>query len=302
MDKPSNPFDWALARVFVAVAESGSLSGAARALGMSQPTVGRHIHTLETHVGVPLFERRTRGMALTASAQALLPHAIAMRDAANRLALTAAGQEGELAGTVRITASSNVSHHVLPPILARLRAEEPLIQIELVPSDSSENLLFREADIALRMYRPTQLDMVTRHLGDVTMGAFAATRYLERRGRPETLEDMFSHDIIGFDRNDFMLRHMAAQGISLKRENFALRTDHPTAYWELVRGGCGIGFGQSAVGRADPLLEQILLDVPIPSLPIWLTAHEALRHTPRIARVWAHLEKGLRAHLATQVS
>ncbi|GAA3859841.1 LysR family transcriptional regulator [Celeribacter arenosi] len=301
MDCSPHKLDWSLVRVFVAVADAGSLSGAARNLAMSQPTVGRHIHALESDLGVTLFSRQPAGMEPTPAAQKLLPAARDMLEAAGRFTLSAAGEEGDLAGTVRITASNIVSHYVLPPILAELRRREPLIEIELVPSDSTENLLFREADIALRMYRPRQLDMITRHIGDVEMGTFASRDYLDRRGRPQRIEDLAQHDLIGFDRSDLMLKAMSQMGIAMRREDFPMRIDNQTVYWELVRAGCGVGFGQKKIARADPRLEAVLPDFVIPPLPIWLTTHEVLRHTPRISRVWQHLDESLTTYLA-QVS
>ena len=182
MDNP----DWTLYRSFLAVAEHGSLSAAARHLALSQPTLGRHIAELEAALATALFTRVPRGLVLTDAGTAMLPAARQMRDAAAALALLAAGREGSLSGTVRLTASRVVSHYLLPPILADLRQKEPGIEIELVPSDSTENLLFREADIALRMYRPTQLDVVTRHLGDLGTAIYAARSFLDRHGRPAT--------------------------------------------------------------------------------------------------------------------
>ena len=162
MDSP----DWTLTRSFLAVAETGSLSAAARRLGLSQPTLGRHIAEMEARTGLSLFARQPRGLAPTEAALTLLPHARAMAEAAAHLSLAAAGRDPALTGTVRLTASRIFAHHLLPPVLADLRRAEPGIEIELVPSDISENLLYRQADIALRMYRPTQPDLVARHLGD----------------------------------------------------------------------------------------------------------------------------------------
>lgn len=298
MNRSLSTLDWALVQSFLAVAETGSLSAAARRLGTSQPTVGRQVHAMEDALGAMLFRRERRGMALTEAGLAILEPARAMAEAAGRLTLAAAGEAEEMAGTVRLSASVFVSHHVLPPILARLREEAPEIQLELVASDSSENLLFREADIALRMYRPGQLDVVTRHMGDIPLGLFGAKSYLHWRGRPRTLEELKTHDFVGYDRGDLIIRGMRAAGWQVDREWFAVRCDHQTTYWELVRAGCGLGFAQIPTARADPLLEEIDLPVPVPALPLWLTAHEAMRRTPRVRRVWDHLAR----HLALLVS
>ncbi|WP_424985141.1 LysR family transcriptional regulator [Microbulbifer sp. S227A] len=290
---PAKLRDWSLVQSFLAVADTGSLSAAARVLGCSQPTLGRQVQALENALGVELFTRHARGLALSDAGAGLIPMARQMQEAMQALALTAAGQSTRLEGTVRITASVFASHHLLPPILAGIREAEPAIQLELLPSDTSENLLFREADIALRMYRPTQLDLVARHITDLELGVFAARRYLDRRGRPATPEDLLAHDLIGYDRNDLILRTMATMGWSVRREDFVMRCDNQATYWELLRAGCGIGFSQLGVARADPEVEQLDLGVPMPVLPVWLTAHQAMRQTPRLRRVWDLLAEGL---------
>ncbi|WP_294221959.1 LysR family transcriptional regulator [uncultured Shimia sp.] len=294
MDKTLSNLDWSLIQSFLAVAETGSLSGAARQLNASQPTLGRHIKTLEDTLKVEVFHRHARGFELTETGQALLAPAQRMATAMADLSLVAAGDETDLAGTVRIATSVFMAHHVMPAILADLRQQEPLIQIELVPSDDSQNLLFREADIAVRMYRPEQLDMITKHLGDITLGMFAAESYIARKGRPTGAEDLPHHDIVGYDANDDIIREMRAMGIPASRDWFAVRCDNQTAYWELVCAGCGIGFCQSKIARQTPGIEEVPLGFPLPQLPVWLTAHESLRHTPRISRVWSLLESALK--------
>lgn len=285
--------DWSLVQSFLAVAESGSLSGAARQLGKTQPTIGRHIQMLEQDMGVSLFRRQVRGMALTEQGQALLEHARAMRLAAEALNLAAAGRSGDLTGTVRITTSVFVAQYVMPDVIAELRETYPDIQIDLVPSDETENLLFREADIAVRMYRPTQLDMVTFHVGDVELGLFAADRYIQRRGRPTTAAELLDHDIVGYDRHEGMIRGFREGGMEVERDFFPVRCDNHTVLWELVRAGCGLGFAPALAVAADPSLEKIDLDIQIPTLEVWLTAHEAVRRTPRVDAVWQVLARRL---------
>ncbi|MFN4204338.1 MAG: LysR family transcriptional regulator [Tabrizicola sp.] len=287
--------DWSLIRSFLAVAEAGSLSAAARATGISQPTLGRHIHAIEAALGVAVFTRTALGLTLTEAGQALLPAARAMQAAAAELALTARGRAEGLAGTVRITASRVVSHSILPPILARLRAEEPGIQIDLVPSDTTENLLFGEADIALRMYRPTQPDLVARQIGALPLGLYAARSYLDRRGRPASTDDLMGYDFIGQDRMDQIIRVMRALGIEVSRGFFPVRCDDPLTYVELVRAGCGLGGILRAVGDPDPALERIDLIADLPALPVWLTAAPRLRQSPRLRRVWDALAAGFAA-------
>lgn len=191
-------------------------------------------------------------------------------DAAAKLALAVAGRDTSLRGPVRITASRIVSHYLLSPMRAELSREEPSIEIELSPTDASENLLFREADIALRMYRPTQPDLIT----------------------PETI---LNHDFVGFDRSDLMLRMMAALGFQARREDFATRCDDKIVYWALVRAGLGLGGMQTVIGDADPTFTRAAPFLQLQPLPIWLTAPEALRHTPRIRRVFDALAAHFRA-------
>ncbi len=287
--------DWSLVQAFLAVAESGSLSAAATQLGLTQPTVGRHIQTLERDLRISLFKRQARGMALTPQGEALLLHAKAMHEAAAALSLHAAGKAEDLSGTVRITASVFASQHFLPSMIAELREALPEVQIELVPNDATDNLLFGEADIAVRMYRPTQLDMVTRHLGDVQLAMFAAHNYIQRRGRPLTLADVVTHDIVGFDKGTDIIDEFAAVGIKVDRDFFPVRCDNQTVVWELVRAGAGIGFAPLSVGNADPAVEHIRTDVSLPRLPVWLTAHEAVRRSPRVDAVWSLLAERLGA-------
>ncbi|WP_299355793.1 LysR family transcriptional regulator [uncultured Shimia sp.] len=294
MDKSLASMDWSLIQSFLAVADTGSLSGAARQLGASQPTLGRHIKSLEEALNVELFQRHARGFELTSLGREIQAHAQRMAEAMAGLSLAAAGGETRLEGDVRIATSVFMAHHVMPAIIADIRRTEPAIRIDLVPSDSSENLLFREADIAVRMYRPEQLDMVTRHLGDITLGMFGARAYLDRKGAPHGAGDLQKHDIVGYDSNDDIIREMRAMGIPASRDWFAVRCDNQSAYWELVRAGCGLGFCQTNIADEDPDMIQVPLDFPLPILPVWLTAHEALRHTPRIARVWELLDQGLR--------
>lgn len=290
--------DWTLLRSFAAVAEAGSLSGAAQKLALSQPTLGRHIKALEADLGAALFTRTARGLEPTTLALGLLDEVQVMQAAANRLSLAAEGQSAQLSGTVRITASVVVSHYILPPIVAAIRRAEPNIQIDLVPSDTSENLLFREADIALRMYRPEQLDIITRHVADQSFGLYGARSYLDRCGRPVTLSDLEGLDMIGYDRSELMIRSMRTMGFDVGRSFFAVRCDNQAAYWQLVRAGAGIGPMQCVVADADPLVERILPDLRFPALPIWLSAPQALRQNPRIRRVWDMLAEALAAQAA----
>jgi DNA-binding transcriptional LysR family regulator len=293
MDKLRN-LDWSLLQAFTAVADTGSLSAAARKLGQSQPTLGRQVAKVEAALGSALFTRQPKGLALNDAGAALYPLALEMQDAARRLALIAAGQRQSLKGTVRLTASKVFAHYTLPPILASIREAEPDIQLELAPSDSPENLLFGEADIAIRMFRPTQEDVIARKLGDMKTGLFAHESYLARRGTPQSFADFDRHDMIGLDRNPLIINAMRALGLSRTREDFPLRCDDQATYWELAKAGCGIGATQFRLGHRAEGMVQVLPDLPLENLPVWLVAAKALRQTPRIRRVYDLLASAIK--------
>lgn len=296
----ASALDWSLVQAFLTVAEQGSLSAAARSLGASQPTVGRQIRSMEEQLGAELFRRHGQGLALTDTGTSLLGAARAMRQAVHEIELSAAGKGKTLEGTVRVTASVAVAVHHLPPLIAALRVAEPSIAIELVPDDETSNLHYREADIAVRMYRPSQLDLVTLHLGDLVLSAFAARSYVERRGVPRTHQQLLEHDFVGMDRHSQIIDGFKQAGFVVDREWFKVRTDDYATYWALVRAGCGIGFAQAVIGRDDPELVELPMELGLPTLPIWLTTHETIRHARRIARVWDAIADGLRAVIEHQ--
>ncbi|WP_417477834.1 LysR family transcriptional regulator [Maricaulis sp.] len=287
-------FDWSHLQTFLSVAEHGTLSGAARATGGSQPTMGRHIAALEDQLGVRLFDRAPHGLALTPTGADLVEHARAMAKAANQLSLTASGRSERIGGTIRITASEIMSTYTLPAILTELHRAEPEIEIELVSSDRSENLLQREADIAIRMYRPTQADVFTKKVGDLQLAMFAAHDYIARRGAPTTVEEFRGHDVIGYDRSELMLRGFAEVGLQVDRHFFGFRCDSQVVGWQMVVAGFGIGFNQLEVGLAEPAVQRIETDTPMPALPIWLTAHSELKTSRRVRRVFDFLAEALK--------
>lgn len=286
--------DWALLRVFLEVAGTGSLSRAARALGSSQPTLSRQIAQLEAQIGQALFERTTRGVRLTEAGEALRDPAERMREHARQFSMAAAGRSQGLAGSVRLTASEMVSTYLLPDLLRRLRDRHPEIQIELVASNALENLLEREADIALRMVRPKQSALVARRLADYPLGFYAHRDYVKAQGRPSEA-NMFEHQWIGYDRSDPLLRGFRDAGFKVDKTMFAFRCDNQVVAWQAVRAGLGIGVGMQAVAALTPELVRVLARLPIPTLPLWITAHRALRGTPRLKVVFDFLAEALAA-------
>lgn len=286
-------FNWALVRSFLAALDQGSLMGAARALGIHQPTVGRHIAELESQLGLTLFERTGRGLLPTVDALRLADAARQMAQAADQLARQASGAQRGLTGTVRLSASQPVACALLPPVLARLRDQLPDVQIELLVSNDVSNLLQREADIAVRMVRPEQGSLMGKRVGQVAIGAYAHRDYLRRRGTPRQLTDLAQHELIGFDRGTDILRGMAGMGHRMDRAQFALRTDDLNAHEALVRAGLGIGFLARYVARRSPDLVPLLTALPVPPLPMWLVVHREIRSNPRIRAVWDVLTSAL---------
>ncbi|HEY0919380.1 LysR family transcriptional regulator [Devosia sp.] len=290
--------DWSLWRSFAAVVEHGSLSAAARALGLSQPTLGRHVEALEAALGVALFERTLAGLKPTDTALKLFEPVAGAQRALSEAALMAEGSSAALAGSVRITASTVMSHYVLPPLLGELRRSLPGIALELVPSDSAENLLLREADIAVRMFRPTQLELIARKLGEIPIVACAHESYLARRGAPQAAGDLLHHDLVGFDRSDLIIGTARRMGFELRRSDFVLRTDSQTAMWELLKAGLGIGFAQAGLVREAPGMQVVLPGFAVPPLEVWLATHRELFTSRRIRAIYDRLGEGLTNHLA----
>jgi len=282
-------FDWALVKSFVAVLDAGSLMGAARRLQAQQPTLSRHIAELELQLGAPLFERTGRGVTPTATGLAIAEAARQMEEGASALARSLAKSRDATTGTVRITTSQVAATWLLPPLLARLQEAEPGISVELVASNQLTNLLRREADIAVRMVRPAQGSLVARKLTEVEIVAAAHQSYLERAGTPRRPQDLLSHRLIGYDRDETIVRGFAGMGLSLQRESFALRTDDQVAYGQLVATGAGIGFVARYNIRHWPGVVALLPQLGIPALPCWLAVHREIRGNRLVRRVYDFL-------------
>ena len=284
--------DWALLRAFLEVAQAGSLSRAALALGSSQPTLSRQVAQLEAQLGHALFERTTRGVRLTEAGAALRVPVERMREQALQFGLVAAGRSQSLAGTVRVTASDVYSAYVLPPLLRALRESQPEIQIELVASDRIENLLERDADIALRTVRPRQTALVARRLADQPLGLYAHHDYLLAHGRP-TAATLRQHAWVGYDRSDQMLRGFRAAGIAVDKTMFGFRCDNQIVAWQAVLAGLGIGVMAQRVAAEFAQVLRVLPKVAIAPMPLWITAHRELRGTPRLRVVFDALAQAL---------
>jgi DNA-binding transcriptional LysR family regulator len=293
MDWQSVIFDWNQVRAFLVTAEEGSFSAASRALGLTQPTLGRQVAALEDRLGVTLFERLGRSLSLTQSGLELLEHVRAMGDAAGRIALSASGQSQRIQGHVCITATDVLSLHFLPPALKRLRDVAPGIEVEIVASNEVRDLRRREADIAIRHARPEQPDLIAKLLREVSIRLYASTDYLDRLGRPSSPGDLAEAVFIGFDRSGRLLSRLNQMGLPLAKDNFRLTSENGAVAWEMVKHGLGIGVMAEDVADQTPGVECVLPDLdPIP-VPVWLVTHRELHTSRRIRLVFDTLAETL---------
>ncbi len=289
--------NWDYYRTFLAVLREGSLSGAARDLGLTQPTVGRHIDALEQASGEALFLRTPKGLLPTPIALQMRGHAEAMAATAAALERAASGRIDRVSGTVRISASEVIGIEVLPPILAHLQEEHPDLAIELSLSDQVEDLLNQAADIAIRMVEPAQDALVCRRIGQIPLGFYAHRRYLDQHGTPLTLDALAKHRLIGFDRQLAYVRAALASRPDLAGIRFAFRSDSNLAQFAMLRAGGGIGICQAGIARRHPDLVALLPGAPDLSLETYVVMHENLKSAPRCRIAFDALVAGLRDYL-----
>ena len=289
---------WEHYRTLLAVIKEGSLSAAARLLGLTQPTVGRHIDALEEALGIALFTRSQGGLVPTEGALALAPHAEAMASAAEALRRAASGEAEEDRGTIRITASEMIGTEVLPAILARFREAHPRIVIELMLSNRSEDLLQREADIAIRMIRPTQAALLAKKIGELRIGLHAHQNYIQAHGLPTTIDELRKHSIIGYDKEPSIRRPINV-GIDYSRDLFAFRSDSDVAQFAALKAGLGIGMCQLGLAKKYPEL----VPLPVPQvrfdLEVWVVMHEDLKTSLRMRLMFDHLVKELAEYVTS---
>jgi DNA-binding transcriptional LysR family regulator len=298
MVSASPSIGWELYRSFLGVLKEGSLSGAARALGVAQPTIGRHIAALEKSLGLALFTRSPTGLLPTESALALKTHAESMESTAAALERTAASQGAGVKGVVRITASDVIGVEVLPPVVARLRHEHPELKIELVLTNRVQDLLRREADIAVRMTHPKQETLIARRIGRIEVGMHATRQYLAEHGVPGSVAELAHHTLIGFDQETAFIRSARKHAPLLSRDKFSLRTDSDLAQLALIRAGAGIGVCQVPIAKRSDALVRVLPRQLALYLETWITMHEDLRNRPSCRVTFEALVAGLQRHLA----
>ncbi|UVH57303.1 LysR family transcriptional regulator [Variovorax paradoxus] len=288
---------WELYRSFLGVLREGSLSGAARALGITQPTAGRHVAALEEALGVVLFTRSQTGLLPTEVALSLRAHAEAMESTAASLERAASSQGEGVRGVVRVSASDVVSVEVLPPIVARLREAHPALKVELVSTNRVQDLLQREADIAVRMVRPRQEQLVARRIGNIELGFHAHENYLARHGTPRKLDELAAHALIGYDQPTAFVRNAGKSLKGFTRDTFSLRTDSDLAQLALIRAGAGIGICQVALAKRNAALVRLMPRTFSLKLDTWVTMHEDLRNSPRCRAAFDALVEGLSLYI-----
>lgn len=280
-------------RALLATADSGSLSAAARALGLTQPTVGRQVTALEEELGLALFERTARSMTLTDAGRDVLADARVMGEAANRISLLAQGRAHALDGTVRVTASDMLSAFILPDILLHLRTLAPRLRVDVIASNDVRDILKREADIAIRHVRPDQADLIARSLGEMPARLYASRPYLETRGRPQTLDDLKGHDFISMGDDTLYLAALHARGIPVQADALRTASTSGVTIWELVRKGFGIFPMSQDIARQFDDVEAVLENVVDLSFPVWLVTHRDLHTSRRIRLVFDVLADSL---------
>lgn len=289
---------WEFYRSFLAVLQTGSLSAAARALGTTQPTVGRHIAALEKSLKLTLFTRSQVGLLPTEASEALRGYAEEMANAAAVLERAATNQGEGIRGTVRVTASEVIGVEVLPSIIVKLRTKHPELKLELVLSNRPQDLLHREADIAVRMFQPKQTQLVVRRIGQIELGLHASKAYIESNGSPGHMQSLKHYSLVGFDKpNDFIRQVTKMLPPGFEREHFAFSCDSDLAQLALIRAGAGIGVCQVRLAERDNRLVRVLSDEFSLQLETWITMHENLRNNPPCRAVFDSLVEGFRQYL-----
>ena len=290
MDWRSITFDWNRARAFLVTAEEGSLAGAARSLGMTQPTLGRQVAALEREIGLDLFTRRGRGLELTPNGIKLLEHVRLMGDAANQFSLSASGKSDVIEGDVSITASELLSTFMLPPMIKALREMEPGIEIEINSTNEERDLNRREADIAIRNFRPTQPELIVKRLCSVRGHLYAAKSYLQQLDNPQSIEELNKANFIDTEKPGRLMTLLNSQGFNLTKQNFPVISNSHIVQWELVKQGVAISATVEEIGDNEPLVERVVIsNLPLITMDLWLVTHNELKTNRRIRRVFDFL-------------
>jgi DNA-binding transcriptional LysR family regulator len=294
MNWKSLKFDWNHTRAFLVTAEEGTLSAAAKALGMTQPTLSRQVSALEEELNTMLFERVGQRLVLTNSGIELLEHARSMGNAALLFSLAANGQSQEIEGTVVISAGELDAVFRLPKVIAKLRQEEPGINIEVVVTNAPSDLKRREADIAIRNFRPTQNDLIAKKLGQEVIWLYGAPNYVQQLPVISQANELSNIQIIGFDQTNAVSDMLNQKGWRLSSQNFGLITSFQLLQLELCKEGLGLIFFPEEIGDKDPHLVRAYENMgPAFELPVWLVCHQELRTNLRVRRVFDFISENL---------
>lgn len=294
MDWRSVKFDWNRARAFLVTAEEGSLSAAARALGLAQPTLGRQVDALEQELGVVLFERFGRGLQLTPAGHELVEHVRAMGEAASRLSISAYGQNDAMEGEVLLSASDAYAGLLLPPILKKLHEQEPRITVEVMADNAPSDLMRREADIAIRNFRPKEADLVARKLRDASARFYGSHDYLDSLGAVSRPDDLARAKLIAPDTGDMFLNAISGIVPGMTERNIPLKCTSYLVMWAMVREGLGLGILDDRIGDAEPAVRRALPDFEPFTFPVWLVAHREIYRNRRLRFVFDFLAENLR--------
>jgi DNA-binding transcriptional LysR family regulator len=302
MDWHAVTFDWNRVRAFLVTAEEGSLSAAARALDLAQPTLSRQVDALQKELGVVLFERFGRGLELTPAGVDLVRHARQMGEGAMALARAAHGQTDRIAGTVTLSASDAYAGLLLPPILKRLKAEEPSLTIRVIADNSATDLMRREADIAIRNFRPKDPDLVARRVAETGANFYAASEFLNTHGHLTTDDDWTRAHLIMPGGAQDILPALQQMGVPVTPASVAYECSSYLAMWEMVRQGLGVGLLDVQIGDSERGVARAAPGQPDIPFPIWLVAHRDILRNKRMRFVFDYLVAGLTASHAPPVS
>jgi len=295
MNNALSQFDWNQARAFLATAEHGSLSSAARIVGQTQPTLSRQVSGLERALGVTLFERIGRTLKLTETGADLLEHFRHMGEAAEMISLTASGQSQSVEGRVSITASDMMSALFLPRVLMRLQDEAPGILIEIQVANEIRNLQKREADIAIRHVRPTQPDLIAKLVTTTSAHFYASPKYFHRHGMITQPSDLADAVMMGYEPIDEIIEMLNSIGCPVSHSNFRFFSNNGIAGWEVVKLGLCITVMTKDVADSSPEIVQILPELPAIPVPVWLVTHRELHTSKRIRIVYDALSDALQS-------
>lgn len=277
-------FDWDDLKHLLAVARHGSTLAAGRALGLDQSTVQRRLAELERRIGQPLVKRHQTGYRFTALGEALLPYAERIEQAVAAFEQQIATAAAEVAGIVRVTCPEPIVFRITQsPLLERFAARHPALQVHFVTSDRHIDLTKGEADVALRSGDTDDGALVGRKIGDSIWAVYASRSYIERHGRPESVEDLASHALVGFD--DTMAKHRLSVWLR-KIAPGAVLVARSTSVLGLVysaKAGVGITALPIALADAEPDLVRVIEPVAELSRDWRMLTTVELRHTPRVA-------------------